>query len=147
MATKHYNKVTYTFFLNGEAVSFYCSTTRTRNGFCHHVFTWGMGKKNEHTRISYYNRTWERFEYESALYSAIKKFPKRLQASLRLEVENIYKREHEKAEAFLKAFDANFNALSNEQKAFLQDHTPEITSTEQAKTVSAFAAIMNVCNI
>ena len=60
MATKIYNRVTYTFIINGEAVSFYCSTTDTRNGFCHHVYTWGKGKDGEHTRISYFNRTWER---------------------------------------------------------------------------------------
>ena len=66
MATKIYNRVTYTFIINGEAVSFYCSTTDTRNGFCHHVYTWGKGKDGEHTRISYFNRTWERFETISA---------------------------------------------------------------------------------
>lgn len=92
MRTKRYNEKTYTFMLGNEAVSFYCDTTHTRNGFCHHVFAWGLGAKNEHTRVSYFNRTWERFEYETVLYSAIAKFPKRFQADLRKRVEEIGKR-------------------------------------------------------
>lgn len=142
MATKIYNKKTFEFTVNGETIRFYCDTTNTRNGFCHHVFADGGGKEHEHTRVSYYNRTWEAFEYETVLYRAIEKFPKSLREPLRLEVEAVALDEHKKAERFVKAFEANFAALSNEQKKFVCDHTPEITNKDQAKTVNAAVAMM-----
>ena len=142
MATKSYNKKTFTFSVNGEEIRFYCDTTNTKNGFCHHVFADGGGKDYEHTRVSYYNRTWEAFEYETALYHAIDKFTKSLREPLRLEVEAVALDEHKKAERFIKAFAANFAALSDEQKKFVRDHTPEITNMNQAKTVNAAISMM-----
>ena len=142
MATKRYNNKIFVFTVNGEEIRFYCDTTNTRNGFCHHVFAFGGGKDYEHSRVSYYNRTWESFEYETALYHAIEKFPKSLREPLRLEVEAVALDEHKKAERFIKAFEANFAALSDEQKKFVHDHTPEITNKDQAKTVNAAVAMM-----
>ena len=142
MATKIYNRVTHTFMVNGNAVSFYCSTTNTRNGFCHHVYTWGLGKDGEHTRVSYYNRTWETFDYETALSHAVAKFPKAVRAALELEIEAIALNEREKAERFIKAFTANFNALSDEQREFVREHTPHLETMDQAKAVGSAVAIM-----
>lgn len=142
MATKRYNNKTFVFTVNGEEIRFYCDTTNTRNGFCHHVFAEGGGKDYEHTRVLYYNRTWESFQYETALYRAIDKFSKNLREPLRLEVEAVALDEHKKAEHFIKAFEANFAALSNEQKKFVCDHTPEITNEDQAKIVNAGVAMM-----
>ena len=105
-------------------------------------FASGGGKDYEHSRVSYYNRTWETFEYETALYHAIEKFPKSMREPLRLEVEAVALDEHKKAERFIKAFEANFAALSDEQKKFVRDHTPEITNKDQAKTVNAAVAMM-----
>ena len=142
MATKRYNTKTFDFVVNGEHVYFTCDTTNTKNGFCHHVFASGGGKDYEHSRVSYYNRTWEAFESETALYHAIEKFPKSLREPSRLEVDAVALDEHKKAERFIKAFEANFAALSDEQKKFVCDHTPEITNKDQAKTVSATVAMM-----
>ena len=142
MATKIYNRTNFDFTVNGEKISFFCNTTNTKNGFCHHVFAFGGGKDYEHSRVSYYNRTWESFEYETALYHAIEKFSKSLREPLRLEVEAVALDEHKKAERFIKAFEANFAALSDEQKKFVRDHTPEITNKDQAKTVNAAVAMM-----
>lgn len=142
MATKRYNIKTFDFVVNGEKIYFYCSTTYTKNGFCHHVYTVGGGKENEHSRLSYLNRTWESFEYETALLHAVDKFPKSMRAPLRLEIQAVAKNEHEKVEAFCAAFAANFAALSTEQKKFVQEHTPVITNIDQAKTVNAAVAMM-----
>lgn len=142
MATKIYNRKTFEFTVNGEKIYFYCSTTYTKNGFCHHVYTVGCGKENEHSRVSYYNRTWESFEYETALLHAVDKFPKSMRVSLRLEIQVVAKNEHEKAEAFCAAFRANFAALSTEQRKFVQEHTPEIKSKDQAKMVNTAVAMM-----
>lgn len=142
MATKRYNNKTFVFIVNGEEIRFYCDTTNTPNGFCHHVFALGGGKDYEHTRVSYLNRTWESFEYETALYHAIEKFSKSMREPLRLEVEAVALDEHEKAEKFIQAFTANFAALSDEQKKFVRDHTPEITNKDQAKTVNAVVSVL-----
>ena len=100
MATKRYNSKIFEFIVNGETIRFYCDTTYTKNGFCHHVFADGGGKDYEHTRVSYFNRTWETFEYETALKSAVAKFRKCFREPLRLEILVISKSEHEKVEAF-----------------------------------------------
>lgn len=144
MATKRYNTKTFDFVVNGEHVYFTCDTTNTKNGFCHHVFASGGGKYYEHSRVSYLNRTWESFEYETALLHVVDKFPKSMRVPLRLEIPAVAQNEHEKAEAFYKAFAANFAALSTEQKKFVQDHTPVITNMNQAKTVNAAVAMMAV---
>jgi len=142
MATKIYNRKTFGFTVNGEKIYFYCNTTYTKNGFCHHVYTVGCGKENEHSRLSYLNRTWESFEYETALLHAVDKFPKSMRAPLRLEIQAVAKNEHEKASAFCAAFAANFAALSTEQKKFVQEHTPEIANMDQAKMVNTAVAMM-----
>ena len=61
---------------------------------------------------------------------------------MRLEVEAVALDEHKKAERFIKVFEANFAALSDEQKKFVRDHTPDITNNDQAKTVNAAVAMM-----
>lgn len=142
MATKIYNRKTFEFIVNGEKIYFYCNTTYTKNGFCHHAYTVGGGKENEHTRVSYYNRTWKTFEYESALYSAVAKFRKSLREPLRLEIEALALDAHKKAEKFYQAFKTNFALLSTEQKKFVCDHTPEITCMDQAKVVNSAVAMM-----
>lgn len=142
MATKIYNRKTFEFTVNGEKIYFYCNTTYTKNGFCHHVYTVGCGKENEHSRLSYLNRTWESFEYETALLHAVDKFPKSMRAPLRLEIQAVAQNEHEKVEAFLAVFRANFALLSTEQKKFVQEHTPEITNMNQAKVVNSAMAMM-----
>lgn len=144
MATKIYNRKTFEFTVNGEKIYFFCSTTDTKNGFCHHVYTSGGGKDYEHSRVSYYNRTWESYEYETVLLHAVDKFSKSMRAPLRLEIQAVAKNEHEKAVAFLAAFRANFAALSTEQRKFVQAHTPEITNKDQAKMVNTAVAMMAV---
>ena len=142
MATKIYNRKTFEFTVNGEKIYFYCSTTYTKNGFCHHVYAVGGGKDYEHSRVSYLNRTWESFEYETALLHAVEKFPKILRVPLRLEIQVVAKNEHEKAEAFCQAFAANFEALSTEQRKFVQEHTPFIQNMKQAKIVNTAVAML-----
>ena len=142
MKTKRYNSKTFDFVVNGEHVYFTCDTTNTKNGFCHHVFASGGGKDYEHSRVSYYNRTWESFQYERALFHAVDKFPKSMRVPLRLEIQAVAQNEHEKAEAFCAAFAANFAALSTEQKKFVSEHTPEITNMDQAKMVNTAVAML-----
>ena len=57
---------------NNEGFVCECYTTDTRNGFCHTCKVDGLTD----TKISYFNRTWERYLYESVLAKAIAKYNK-----------------------------------------------------------------------
>ncbi len=146
MSVKHYNQKTFTFVVNGQNCSMYCSTTRTRNGFCHHAYFFGLGRDFGHTRVSYYNRTRERYDYETVMRAAVRKLPKDIQPALLLDLDNIGRRESERCEHLFAAFKQNFEALSNEQKQFVREHTPELTNMDQACAVTAGMAMLAACN-
>ena len=78
MATNKYNKQY--FVLSGDdnkQIVFFCYTTKTKLGFCHTVQSLNdsiFGSKViTDTKTSYYNRTWEKYDYESTLKKACKK--------------------------------------------------------------------------
>lgn len=142
MATKRYNEKRFTFMVNGQPLSITCNQTYTRDGFCHHAFLYGCGFYHEHTRVKYYNRTWERFTYESVLRAAVRKLPKQYRAPLELEIDTIATDTAAKADAFLQAFKRNYSALSDEQKDFLRAHTPHLETPDQAKAVAGTVALM-----
>lgn len=128
--------------VNGQPLSITCDKTYTRDGFCHHAFLYGCGFYHEHTRVKYYNRTWERFTYESVLRAAVRKLPKEYRAPLELEIDTIATDAAAKADAFLQAFRRNYSALSDEQKDFLRAHTPHLETPDQAKAVAGTVALM-----
>lgn len=142
MATKRYNEKRFTFMVNGQPLSITCDKTYTRDGFCHHAFLYGCGFYHEHTRVKYYNRTWERFTYESVLRAAVRKLPKGYRAPLELEIGTIATDAAAKVDAFLQAFQRNYSALSDEQKDFLRAHTPHLDTLDQAKAVAGTVALM-----
>lgn len=142
MATKTYNQKHFTFIVNGQTCTIYCNTTHTRTGFCHHAYFCGLGRELEHTRKSYYNRTWECYDYESVMRAAVAKLPKSIQPAFYLELDNIGRRESERCERLFAAFTRNFNALSSDQKQFVREHTPHLETAEQAQTVSAGMVLM-----
>lgn len=142
MATKRYNEKRFTFIVNGQPLSITCDITYTRDGFCHHAFLYGCGRYHEHTRVKYYNRTWERFTYETVLHAAVRKLPKEYRAPLELEIDTIATDAAAKVDAFLQAFQRNYSALSDEQKDFLRAHTPHLETPDQAKAVAGTVALM-----
>lgn len=76
--TNKYNKQYFTLSVSdNKQIVFFCYTTTTKNGFCHTVETLNnsiFGNKIiTNTKSSYYNRTWERYDYESTLKRACKK--------------------------------------------------------------------------
>lgn len=147
MATKWYNQQTFSASVNGREYSFYCHTTSTRNGFCHTIETLADGSWLRDTKISYINRTWERFVYETALKRAIEECPKADQAELReIIIEKKFKEEHEKCEKFLSAFQSEYNNLSERNKEILKN-SPEITSEEQAEGVLGVMKMMNAFDV
>ena len=70
---KHYSVETFRVKnTNNEGFVCECYTTHTRSGFCHTCKVSGLTD----TKISYLNRTWERYQYESVLKKAIDKYNK-----------------------------------------------------------------------
>lgn len=143
---KIYNEQTFTFWVNGAAVSIHCDTTHTPTGFLHHAYLCGFGRNFEHSRIKYINRTWESFNYESVLKAAAAKLKKADRTALLLEIETYKDTEREKYKKLLATFESNFKALSTEQKDFLQEHTPHIETVNQARTVAAVVGCMSLMN-
>ena len=140
MATKKYNHERFVANVDGREFEFMCWTTSNRNGFCHYCYTDWYGN----TRAIYYNRTWERFRYESVLSAAIDKFPKAMREELREQViEKRYKKEHEEAEAFLGNFQRLYNGLNDENKKRMADF-PTIQSEGDAKAAMGMMALMTV---
>ena len=142
---KHYNTQYFTAKVNGEEITFVCYTTYTRVGFCHTAHLMGWKYTATDTKQTYYNRTWERFDYETVLKRAITKLPADLQKEVYAQIiDHKAAEEHEKAEAFVKSFEALHSALSTENKERLANSGIEIHSEEDAHAVMGLMALMNL---
>ena len=143
MATKQYNVQYFTAKVNGEEIEFRCYTTNTRCGFCHTAHYTGWDYELNDTKQTYYNRTWERFDYETVLERAIDKLPKEVRQGVYDQIiERKAVEEHEKAEAFLGAFTKMHEALSPENKEALANSDLEIHTEDDAKAVMGLMALM-----
>lgn len=132
---KAYNYRSFTHEINGESYTIDCYTTDTRDGFCHHASIYLNGREYK-ARVSYLNRTWETFRFESVINRLIAKLPAKLRADFKkwfIEFEEAKcKGECDK---FLAEFKAAHDALSPEQKQWFADHTPTLETQEQADIV------------
>lgn len=146
MATKRYNQQRFAATVNGNEYEFMAWTTSTRCGFCHTVEIWcGYRTIGTRTKCSYYNRTWERFDYETALKSAIKKCPKADQPKLyEIIIERKAQDEHEKAESFVKSFERMHNSLTDENKKRLAETVGEIRTEGDAQAAMMLGTLMAV---
>ena len=145
MASKQYDIQYFTAKVNGEEIEFRCYTTNTRCGFCHtaHLMSWKYDITD--TKASYYNRTWERFEYESVLKRAIEKLPNDIQQAVYDQIiDHKAAEEEQKAEEQFEAFKTLHEGLSEENKERLANSGIEITNTAQAKGVMGLMALMQI---
>lgn len=143
---KIYDQQTFTFIVNGTPVAIYCNTTHVPTGFVHHAYLCGLGRDFEHSRVKYYNRTWEAYDYESVLKAAAAKLKKADREALLLDLDTYRDDEREKYNKFFTAFERNFKTLSNEQKDFLKTHTPHIETANQARAVAGVVGCMSLIN-
>lgn len=142
---KHYNTKYFTAKVNGEEINFVCYTTYTRVGFCHTASLMGWKYNTTDSKQTYYNRTWERFDYETVLKRAIGKLPADLQKEVYAQIiEGKAAEEEEKAEEMVKSFEALHSALSPENKERLANSGIEIHSEEDAHAVMGLMALMNL---
>ena len=106
---------------------------------------------NFEKRITYYNRTWESFTYESMLRKIICDFfsgkkEKLNRECLLKQVQAIADHESEKCAAWLKAFETAYNGLTGEQRQSLADADIEITNEKQADVALATIQAMALLN-
>lgn len=142
MATKRYGQQEFTAEVDGKVYTFHCWTTNTRNGFCHSCANYD-GLFDTVTKMSYFNRAWERFTYESALEYSINKCPIHLRGELRNQlIDKTAKETREKAEAFVSTFQTEHEKLSDKNKEILAN-SPMIETQEQAEGVLGVMRMMN----
>lgn len=129
--------------VDGKEYNFRCYTTSTRCGFCHTVVSLDYDVRD--TKVTYYNRTWERFDYETALRGMIRKFPKGMQEAMTAQlIERKAVEEHEKAEAMFSSFQKLHAGLSDENKKRLADSNIEIHDEGDARAVMGLMGLMTL---
>ena len=129
MASKQYDIQYFTAKVNGEEIEFRCYTTDTRSGFCHTAHLMGWKYEITDTKASYYNRTWERFKYESVLKRAIEKLPNDIQQAVYDQIIDHKAAEEEKqAEDMFKSFKGLYDGL-NEENSIVRAARGDIDGT------------------
>jgi hypothetical protein len=145
MAVKQYDTKHFTAKVNGEEITFRCYTTDTRNGFCHTAHLMGWKYDITDTKASYYNRTWERFRYESVLKRAIDKLPTNIRQQVYDQIiDGKAAEEEKKAEEQFEAFKNLHDSLSPENKERLANSGIEIHTEEDARGVMGLMALMKI---
>ena len=121
MAYKLRNREVFRATVNGTDYTFTCYTQDTSYGF-RHICCEGFSntdvcryvKDDIIAKASYYNRTWERFRYETVLRQAIEKQPKADRQGLNdILIEKKSQTEHEKCEQEIKSFENLYNQTSD----------------------------------
>ena len=131
--------------VNGNEVTFRCYTTWTRNGFCHTAHYTGWDYSLTDTKASYYNRTWERFTYESVLKRAIDKLPTEIRQQVYDQIiDHKAAEEEQKAEEQFEAFKKLHDGLTPENKERLANSGIEINTESDARGVMGLMALMTL---
>lgn len=143
--SKQYDTKYFTAKVNGKEIEFRCYTTDTRNGFCHTAHYVGWDYDLTDTKASYYNRTWERFEYESVLKRAIDKLPTDVRQQVYDQIiDGKAAEEEKKAEDMFNSFKGLYDGLNEENKERLANSGIEIHSESDAKSVMGLMALMSL---
>ena len=156
MAQKLYGRQLFSATVNGKEFEFTCYSQSTVYGF-RHICTLGYNdtdvckyiKSDIIAKACYYNRTWERFKYETVLANGIDNLDESQETKQALKdilIEHKAQKEHEECEQFCKSFETLWNGLSDKNKEHIKNGLGDnlITSTEQADAVMGVMAMMNV---
>lgn len=142
MATKRYSQQTFAAILpNGAEYTFICWTTYTRCGFCHTCYCVQTDKT---TKVSYYNRTWECYSYQTVLKRAIDKFNKGTQQLLNAWEKSIEQADREKWDKTFASFKELYSGLTDRQKDAMKNVT--LQTEQDVESVMSIMAMANVIN-
>ena len=135
--------------ITGEDVAINCEIYEYSRGWGHRACIVYVGDYfiNFKKRITYYNRTRERFTYESMLYKVVSAyFDKKNIAFINAQIEAIAKHEHKKMEAWAENFIKKYNSLSDDMKNRIKSSDIILDTIEDAdaliKTASMFDTLM-----
>lgn len=136
MAYKYYNHKSFDVELSKDAyIVLQCSTQNTRYGFRHVCDFIAPGDRFfTRAKCCYYNRTWERFKYESVLSKAACKLPPEWSAAVRAMCDKIAADEKAAAERMYSDFKSAYDAAPEGVKNALKNIT--ITSEDEARAVT-----------
>lgn len=144
MATKRYGQENFHIEMpNGKTLSFYCWTTDTRNGFCHTVW---CADRDETTKCSYWNRTWECYSYQTVLQRAFEKLPKEYREACKLWDIAKCHHDHEECEAFIEQFKKVYDKTPQELKDKLANSDIHLQTEEQARGLMGLMHLATVLN-
>lgn len=149
MARKFYNKTTFKAEVNGNTYVINCYSQDTNYGFRHVAFLDNPDRyyETQLAKACYYNRTWERFTYETVLNRAIEKLPKDDQEGLRdILIERKAQADHERCEKELKAFEALYNKTSDTFKQTMANSDFMMTNENDVSLVKGLMALDIVLN-
>lgn len=96
MANKTYSEKTFTV---SKDIYIVAETYETRYSWGHKAYLFKNGHEVDYAKITYYNRTWEAYQYESILQSLVRKTKKLTQAEKELtenKIKNGFAKEAEK---------------------------------------------------
>lgn len=145
MAYKKYNYKDFTCTANNKTYTFKCWTENTRYGFRHLCLNMDELNKNYTSKATYYNRTWERFTYETVLENAIEMLPKEEQKQVHdILIEDKYQKVKQECEQFFNDFKKEYDKLPASTKETLKNTT--LTNEEQAKTLLTGMKMINILN-
>lgn len=128
----------FTAVVDGQEINFRCwSADKSITHYCE-------DEAGRRSRVSWGNRTWECFRYESVLRKAIEKFPRSMQPALLSQIiDKTEKEEAERCEAEIGRFQALHASLTEENKKMLAG-LPPIETEAEASAVFGIMALMSI---
>ena len=144
-----YNEQLFTFkTLEGDEVKIMAWTYSYSRSWGHKARALGL---NLEKHITYYNRTWEAFKYESMLHKIIwalypNKSDEARRSFMLAQVDAIAQNKREEAEAWLNCFKKTWDALSDKTRATIQKSGIILHSKEQADALIKSAQLLDAVN-
>lgn len=156
MAYKLYGRQVFEAEVNGKKYTFTCYGQSTSYGF-RHICTKGFNntevcayiKRDIISKVSYYNRTWERFTYETVLKRAIENLDETQEIKDKLYailIDKTAQDDKEECERQLGAFKSLYDGLTDENKEHLKNGLGDnlIQTEEQAKAITGIMKLMTI---
>ena len=156
MAYALYGREVFRAEVDGVNYVFTCYGQGTSYGF-RHICTLGYSdttvaryvKDDIIAKACYYNRTWERFKYETVLRNGIDNLDETQEVKdklIAILIDKTAQDEHEKAEQQVETFKSLWNGLSDKNKEHIRNGLGDnlIQTEEQARAVMGVMALMNL---
>lgn len=122
-------------------ITFDCYVQNTRYGF-RHVCTACTGDY-PHASCAYYNRTWERFKFESVIRKTAEKLPQEDRDRVRAAIEDHAEEGRRRAEASAESFAAEFDKLPESMKEHIRA-LPPIDTVEELEARTSIVKMYNI---